>query len=107
MTAELLPVAREAVALLGEQIAARRREIGMTAAELAERAGVTRVTISKVESAHAGVAIGTVFSAAAIVGVPLFGEQSARGVSDAGEALRTYRRLLPDRVRVKAIDDDF
>jgi len=104
---EVVPVAREAVSLLGEQIAARRREIGMTGAELAERVGVTRATISKIETGHATVAIGTVFTAAAIVGVPLFDLDDDRGVRAVRDQLRSYRRLLPERVRPREIDDDF
>ena len=63
---------RQAVRLLGLQLHTRRLERGMTAAALAERAGVSRDLLYRVERGDPRVALGLAFELAAIVGVPLF-----------------------------------
>lgn len=42
--------------------------------EVSERAGIAAETVSKIEHGNLGVAIGTVFEVATLVGVPLFHE---------------------------------
>ena len=88
----------EAAQLLGAQIQAARRERRWSQAELAGRAGITKPTLSKVERGDLGVAIGTVFEVATLVGVPLFHEDRSRLTLDLD---RTTGRsaLLPQRVR--------
>lgn len=98
----------DAAATLGALIAAGRRERRWTAAELAERVGVSAPTLRKVERGDPSVALGTYFEAAVLVGVPLFSadrEQQA-ALSDVA-ALRLA--VLPARVRRSAddISDDF
>ena len=68
----------EAAQLLGAQIQAARRERRWSQAELAGRAGITKPTLGKIESGDLGVAIGTVFEVATLVGVPLFHEDPVR-----------------------------
>ncbi|MCH9734089.1 MAG: helix-turn-helix domain-containing protein [Actinomycetia bacterium] len=63
----------EALAILGAQIRVARHERNWTAAELGMRTGVGARTITAIERGAPGVAVGTVLSAATIVGVPLFG----------------------------------
>ena len=102
-----LPLTREAARLLGNSVDLARRERGWSVEELAERVGVTHVTIRKLERGDLGVALGTALEAAAIVGVPLFGEDPALRRL---EARRVQERLalLPQRVRRRArVDDDF
>lgn len=75
---------------------------------MAERAGISRTTLSKIEYGDPGVAIGTVFEVATLLGVPLFGVEAGQlgELADrAGERLS----LLPERVRepVVEVDDDF
>jgi len=105
-----LPSSRDALAVLGNQIRAARRERGWTASELAERIGVSAPTVFAVEGGAPGTAIGTVFNAATMVGVPLFGTE------DRAELARMRRRgderlaLMPSRVhRIHPgePDDDF
>jgi DNA-binding XRE family transcriptional regulator len=55
----------EVLTLLGLEIATARRKRRMPAAELAERAGISRDTLHSVERGAPGVAIGTVFVARA------------------------------------------
>ncbi len=78
----------------------------MTAAELAQRAGVSPVTIRKVERGDPTVGLGVAFEVAALVGVPLFDESADRRSLDldrAGDRLA----ILPKRVRPREVDDAF
>jgi len=98
----------EAIALLGQLIRAGRLERKITAEEMASRMGASRALLQRIEKGNPGCAIGAVFEAAAITGVPLFdtdrdGLGSHRAVT--GEMLR----LLPRTARKsrRAIKDDF
>lgn len=101
-------VTLQALAVLGKLIRAGRHARGMTAQELAERAGISRTTLSNIEKGAPGPEIGLVFEVATLAGVRLF---------DLDEpALRMHHRrldetlaLLPKSVRhpVREVDDDF
>lgn len=101
-------VAGDAAALLGAQIRARRTAKGWTQAELASRVGTQQKTISAIEAGRMTVAIGTVFTAAATVGVELFGQDSAALACSRRQADEVIR-LLPRRVVPgnQVADDDF
>lgn len=103
-----LPGTADALSVLGAQIAVARRELGWTAAQLAERLGTTRALVARIERGAPGTAIGTVFDAAVLCGVPLFGADE-RELSLVAEVQRARLALLPQRVRTRApvIDDDF
>ena len=103
-----LPPTQDALKVLGSQIAAARRELGWTAAELAERVGVSAPVISRAENGRPTTQIGTVFEAAVLCGVPLFGADPA-GLRRLAEAERNRAALLPTRIRktVVELDDDF
>ncbi|WP_066902543.1 helix-turn-helix transcriptional regulator [Millisia brevis] len=101
-------LALDALAVLGAQIRIGRHDKNWTAADLATRVGVGPRTITAIERGAPGVAIGTVLSAASLVGVPLFG-------ADGVELARLRRRgeervaLLPSREyppRSTTADDD-
>ena len=98
----------EAAQLLGAQIQVARRDRQWSQKELASRAGITTPTLSKIEKGNPGVAIGTVFEIASLVGVPLFHEDPVRLTLDRD---RTVARsaLLPQRVRApkREVHDDF
>jgi len=97
----------EAARLLGARVRLARRERRWTMQELADRVGVTHVTIRKVERGDLTVGLGVAFEAAAVLGVPLFHEDRARRSLEAG---RVDDRLavLPQLVRRPVeIDDDF
>lgn len=102
--------AREALRVLGGQIRLARHERGWTVAEFAQRIGVSPPTVIAIETGAPGTAIGTVLTAATLVGVPLF------NVEDPAELARMRRRgeerlaLIPTRVRSTddaGDDDDF
>ncbi|EPR43902.1 helix-turn-helix domain protein [Desulfovibrio sp. X2] len=100
--------AREAATLLGLMIHNARVERGQTIAEVAERAGVTRGLVGRIEKGDMGCSIGLVFEVAAIVGVRLFDaepETLTRHLALARDRLA----LLPKAVRhgAKAVKDDF
>ena len=103
-----LPATLDAVAVLGAQIATARRELGWSAAELAQRIGVSAPVVSRLENGHPTTQIGTVFEAAVICGVPLFSSDPAELGRLADEERRRVA-LLPARVRSAPveIDDDF
>ncbi len=97
----------EAARLLGARVRLARRERRWTIQELAERVGVTHVTIRKVERGDLTVGLGVAFEAAAVLGVPLFHEDRSRRTL---EAARVDDRLavLPQLVRRPTeVDDDF
>jgi transcriptional regulator with XRE-family HTH domain len=100
--------ALDALALLGRLIRMGRIDHRMTAEDLAQRAGISRGLLHRIERGDPGAAIGAVLETAAIVGVPLF--EADRGalaerVRGAGERLS----LLPKAVRPAktAVRDDF
>lgn len=88
--------ATDALLLLGSQLRFARHQRNWTAEDLGERVGVGPRTITAMERGAPGVAIGTVFSAATVLGVPLFG-------ADDDELARMRRRgeeriaLIPSR----------
>ena len=99
---------REAGALLGKQVRLERKQRRWTEHELADRAGISRATLQKIEKGDLNVAIGLVFEVAALVGVRLFDEERS---SLATHLARTDDKLalLPSAVRKrrKTVDDDF
>lgn len=107
-TRSFMPTTRAAVALLGSQIAAARRERGWTAADLAERVGVQPQTIGRLERGEPTVALGVAFEAAVIVGIPLFAADEQELHSLAAAAQQRLA-LLPTRVTKPSIvvDDNF
>lgn len=102
------PLARDAAALLGEMIHSARIGRKMSAAELAERAGISRGLVSRVEGGDMGTAIGAAFEMAAVLGVPLFDTDPERVTLRLEEA-RSVNALLPKRAfqSTAEIDDDF
>lgn len=63
------PKVTQAASDIGEQLAAWRKLLGLTAQQVAERAGVSRGTVSKVENGDVGVSFGAVLRVARSVGV--------------------------------------
>lgn len=99
---------RDAVVLLGQLVRRNRIEKKMTAQQLAERAGISRGLLQRIEKGDPGCAIGAVFEAAAIVGVWLFDPDKAAMSNTIGGNAKTLA-LLPKAVRAPKIEvkDDF
>jgi transcriptional regulator with XRE-family HTH domain len=101
------PITVQAARLLGARVRLARRERRWTLQELADRVGVTHVTMRKVERGDLTVGLGVAFEAAAVLGVPLFHEEPSRRTLETG---RVDDRLavLPALVRKPTeVDDDF
>ena len=100
--------AQEAAFLLGQQIRLGRKQRQWSEQNLAERAGISRATLQKIEAGAMSPSVGLVFEVAALVGVPLF-EQDSRALATGIELTQSKIALLPQRIRnpTKAVDDDF
>ncbi len=98
----------EAAKLLGKQIRLGRKQRKLTEHDLADRAGISRTTLQKIEKGELTCAIGLVFEVAALVGVKLFDADIA--------ALNMYIEQTDDKIALlpksihlskKTVDDDF
>jgi transcriptional regulator with XRE-family HTH domain len=98
----------EALSLLGQMIRAARIERKITGEEMATRAGISRALVQRIEKGDPGCAIGAVFEAAAIVGVPLF-ESDRERLSAHRVTTAAILRLLPKTARKtrREVKDDF
>lgn len=93
---------REAASLLGLMIRNARIERGMTVTETAERAGVSRGLVGRVERGDPACALGTVLELAVIVGLSLFADDQEAERDRLAERLsveRERRALLPKTAR--------
>lgn len=99
---------QEAIALLGQTIRRARIERKLTAGALAERAGLSRGLVQRIEKGDPGCAIGAVFEAAAVAGVRLF-DADQPALTNMINANATTLMLLPKSVRAPRIkaNDDF
>lgn len=100
--------AREAAALVGLMVRSARIDRDLTVAEVAERAGVSRGLIHRIEKGDMGCSIGAVFEVAAIVGLRLF-EADSTTLSRHLSMARDKLTLLPKAVRTgtRKVKDDF
>lgn len=99
---------REAVALLAGLIRAARKEKKLTAQEVADRAGISRGLLLRIEKGDMKCEVGVVFEVAALLGLKLF---------DADETtLARQRRQVEDKLSLmpksmrkttKAVHDEF
>jgi DNA-binding XRE family transcriptional regulator len=101
-------ITRQALTMLGNLIRIGRAERGLTAQELADRAGISRTTLYSIEKGAPGPEIGTVFEVAIFVGVQLFDSDEPKLTMHSAH-LKEKLALLPKSVRhrQKKIDDDF
>lgn len=99
---------REAMSLLGKQIRLGRKQRRWSEHELAERAGIARATLQKIEKGDPGCAIGLVFEVATLVGVTLF-EPDLPGLARQHERFNDKLALLPKAIRPAAtgVNDEF
>jgi DNA-binding XRE family transcriptional regulator len=89
-------------------VRAGRTEQKMTTQELADRAGISRDLLYRIEKGDPRCEMGVVFEAAAIVGVPLFEAELSR-LSERRKATAEKLALLPKAVhkRKLMVQDDF
>jgi transcriptional regulator with XRE-family HTH domain len=106
-----LPV-RQALKELGMLIASERKERRFTQAELANRVGVGRMTIVRMERGAPEVAIGYYLTAAWILGLPVLSWSDFAGSRTDSSLSAFLEKLgdhLPQRARPKKdrVDNDF
>jgi DNA-binding XRE family transcriptional regulator len=98
----------DAMLLLARLIRAARIEQKITTTELAERAGISRSSLQRIERGDMRCEIGMVFEVATLVGISLFGEASS-GLP--GHIMRVEEKLalLPKAARAPQVEvkDDF
>ena len=99
---------REASALLGGLIRAARKERKLTAQELADRAGISRGLLQRIEKGDLKCEIGAAFEVATIVGVNLF-DATENTLTKHLRQTEDKLALLPQRIKTrnKAVRDDF
>ncbi|CAB4323332.1 unannotated protein [freshwater metagenome] len=96
-----IPVSRpsaDALAILGQQLREARQENGWTVIDTAGRLGVDPRTVRAIEQGSPTVSIGTVFNAAFLLGVNLFGLDPLE-LAEARRRGEATLSLLPSRVR--------
>ncbi len=100
--------AREAAELLGLMIRNTRTERGITVADVAERAGVSRGLVHRIEQGEMGSSIGAAFEVAAVIGLRLF-EADPTTLTRHLSMERDRLTLLPRSVRTGTtrVKDDF
>lgn len=83
----------ETLTILGNLIRVTRKEQKIPASGLAERAGISRGTLIRIESGDPRCEIGLVFEVASILGIELFGSEIHR--STISSSLEAKLNLLP------------
>jgi transcriptional regulator with XRE-family HTH domain len=97
-----------AIELLGSMIRIARKERKLTVLELADRAGISRGLIQRIEQGDPSCSIGAVFEVAVIVGVPLF-EVDSKQLSQKLNQTNEKLALLPKTIHKsrQKVNDDF
>ncbi|HVU19482.1 MAG TPA: helix-turn-helix transcriptional regulator [Rhizomicrobium sp.] len=100
--------ATEGLGLFGKTIRLGRKQRRLTAQELAERMGVSRSTLQRIEKGDPKVEIGLMFEAASIVGVKLF-DADDKGITTLAGRTDDRIALLPKHVYKagKQVVDEF
>jgi transcriptional regulator with XRE-family HTH domain len=101
-------VAKAALSHFAALLRLQRKERKLTLDELADRLGISTPTVRKILAGSPGVAIGSYFEAARLLGVPLFDPDADRLAVTASRTAEV-EALLPKRVRTRRqeIHDDF
>ncbi len=99
---------RDAMILLGKMIRCERKKQKMTEQALAERAGISRGLLQRIEKGGLKCEIGVVFEVATLLGIKLFNAEQGtlkQHLKQADDMLT----LLPQSIRQseKDFDDDF
>ena len=99
---------KQAIYLLAQLIKAQRKQKKMTTIELAQRAGISRSLLQRIEKGDSKCSIGAVFEVAAIVGIPLF-DADEKSLAQHVYRVEEKLSLLPQSIRQSKIElkDDF
>jgi transcriptional regulator with XRE-family HTH domain len=90
---------------MGLEIAAARKARKWSEDKLAERAGVSRGTVRRIEQGLPKTEVGVVFEIASLLAIPLFGDKRRERLASA----REKAPLLPKRIHdiTPEVNDDF
>lgn len=104
----LATVTQAILQTLGSMIKVARKERKMSQADLAQRISISRYTLMAIEKGDPKVAIGAVFEAAYIVGIPLLAENKEQ-LATLNKNLAHITSLLPQRIKKghEFLDDNF
>ena len=99
---------QQALKLLAGRIKAARLESGMTTQSVAERAGISRDLLYRIERAEPACSVGVVFEVATLLGVTLF-HADYNDLIIQNKQTQDKLALLPSRARPTKVevDDDF
>jgi DNA-binding XRE family transcriptional regulator len=100
--------AKAAATLLGQLIRKARIDRKMTAEEVADRAGLSRGLLRRIENGDPGCTIGAVFETATVVGVPLFNADETT-IGDTLASNTAVMALIPKTVHASRtkLNDNF
>ena len=98
----------EALSLLSANIKIARKERGWTAQEVADRAGISRGLLQRIEKGDPKCEVGMTLEVAVILGLPLF-DVDRKGLNQHLHYAEKILSLLPKNVskEKKVVDDDF
>lgn len=98
----------EAVALLGKFVRLARTEQKMTAQELAERAGISRGLLQRIEKGDPKCQLGAAFEVATILGIALF-DNDSNALAGHTQRVDDKLALLPKAIHKSkvVVKDDF
>ena len=100
------PAAVDALQVMGGFIQLRRKERGLTVQQLADKAGVSRGLVHRIERGDPKCEIGVVFELATLMGIPLFIDGVQLPILRANFEARLA--VLPKRIKPKPeVSDDF
>ena len=93
---------------LGAMIKSARLEQSFSQADLAHRLNVSRYTVMAIEKGDSSVAVGTLFEACTIIGIPLLAENNNR-LLNLSTTVANFASVLPERSRsaITELDDNF
>ena len=96
------------VTVIGRLIKVKRLERRMRAIDLAERAGISRALLYRIEKGDPSCSVGAVFEVAAILGAPPFDEANAMTMAfDLARIGKDLERLPRGTRSVRKVSDDF
>ncbi len=100
---------KDAAALLGKHIQLARKARKLTERDFADRAGISRTTLQKMEKGDLKCEIGIVLEAAALAGVKLFDVTPRQTFASNLESVNDKLALLPKSIRKRnqKVDDAF
>ncbi len=98
-SAALTPAAAEALASLGGKVRARRKQLRISAVAAAEAAGISRVTLFRIEKGEPSVTMGAWFAVFAALGLRLH-VVTPQDASTPPQPLPDRKGWIPARVRL-------